>query len=130
MVGMFILLVISLDNFFSVHSNTIENTPAFSNKIASLSILILSFNFFPFKTNFFSVLSKKPKLPNTGILFFIRVLIVGIILFPPSSLTASHFVLLIIILAFFNAILGFRQVFYGISTTKIAFLVPNLTLDA
>ena len=43
--------LVFLANEFSIHSNTIENTPAFSKSFASLKILFLSNNFFPLNLN-------------------------------------------------------------------------------
>ena len=51
-VGIRRLSVIFFDNFVSIHSNTIENAPAFSKSYVSFKILLLSCCFFPLKVNF------------------------------------------------------------------------------
>ena len=53
-VGTFICAVIFFDNFISIHSNTIEKTPAFSKSFVSFKIFSLSLRFFPLNLNFLS----------------------------------------------------------------------------
>ena len=103
-VGIFIKLVICLARFDSTHSKTIENTPASSNILQSLINSFLSLIDFPLDLNFPYVdWGKIPRCPITGILFFIKCLIILIFFKPPSILRPSHFVNFITFLQFFNA---------------------------
>ena len=56
-----------------------------------------------FNLKFIECCGSNPICPKTGILFFVRYLIILTIFFPPSNLTASHFVIFIIFFVFLYA---------------------------
>ena len=86
------------------HSKTIANTPLLWSRRASLINCFVSLVDLPFYLNFPLVdWGRRPKWPITVILFLIKYLTCSIIFFPPSNLTASHLVSLIIFCAFFKA---------------------------
>ena len=57
-VGILSLFVIFFANDVSIHSKTIEKTPASSKSLASFKILFLSKDFFPLNLKFYKYLKK------------------------------------------------------------------------